>query len=337
MLTKRREAILNFIITEYVTSALPVASHSIAQRREMHVSPATVRNEMAELEEAGYIRRRHISAGGIPSVKGYRYHVESIPMGSLTLETEKESLRRQFFETVHDLETWTRRATEMLAELAQNLAVVTVPKAAQSKIKRLEVVSLQEFLVLLVLVLEEAKIKQRFLPVSRAMTQDELTQLSNKLSAAYGGTTRQGIAEAEADFTPFERLIVGATNEMMLEEDVGLFAEPYVNGLRHLLNQPEFAAGSKMRALLDIMEDRSFLRELLSRLLAGEQFRVVIGEENEAGEMQECSILASRYGSPEGVGGIAAVIGPTRMHYPRSIGSVRFLSSVMSELVADLR
>ena len=122
----------------------------------------------------------------------------------------------------------------------------------------------------------------------------------------------------------------------MIEEEMRRFETPQVVGLRHLMQQPEFVEGNRVREIVDVLEDREFLKEALPRMLAGEQFRALIGEENEADEMQTCTILVSRYGAPEGIGGIVGLLGPTRMEYRRSIGAVRLLSSMMSNLVDDL-
>ena len=336
MLTKRREAILDHIIGEYISNVTPVPSSSIARRRGLKVSPATVRNEMAGLEEEGYIHRRHISGGGIPSDKGYRHHVEGIVAQPALTAAQEYYMRLEFGKTRRDPEAGTQRVTELASELAVNMAVATVPKSARSRIKRLEVVALQEALALLVLVLQEARIKQRLLPLETAMSQDELTVLSNKLSDRYGGATLHALAALHGDLSPMERQVMSATNEIMLEEDASRFEEPRVAGLRLLLNQPEFAANSKMRALVDVLEDKDFLKTLLAGILSGHQFQAVIGEENESGELQECTVLVTSYGSPDGVSGLIGVIGPTRMEYRQSIGSLHFLSSLMGELVAEL-
>ncbi len=335
MLTNRQAAILDFIVGEYIASATPVPSNSIA-KRAMKVSSATVRNEMAELEEGGYILRRHISGGGIPSNKGYRFHVEAMSPQPGLSEEDEAWVRQKFLEAKQDVEAGTRVVTDVLSRLAHNLAVATFPKAQQARLKRLELVELQEALTLLVLVLQEARTRQRLLHLATTMKQHELTTLSNKLSALYGGSTREALASAEGELTPVERQVLKATDEILLEEDAREFEEPHVSGLRHLLNQPEFANSDKMRRLVDVLEDRTFLKQTLPKVLAGEQFRAVIGEENETDEMQECSVLVSRYGSANGIRGLIAVIGPTRMEYRRSIGSVKLLSSLMNDLVNEL-
>lgn len=336
MLTKRQETILDVIIGEYVNHVTPVPSSSIAKRYGLSLSSATIRNEMSELEGEGYIHRRHISGGGIPSDKGYRHHLDMLEPPPALDPRQERFVRHRFSEVTRDLEGGTQLLAGLASELVDNMAVATVPKAAQSRIKRLEVVALQEALSLLVLVLQEARIKQRLLPMGMVMTQDELTAISNKLSDKLGGASRGELVAFDWDLSPVEQLVLSATNEIMIEEDANRFEEPRVSGLRRLLNQPEFSTNSKVRALVEMLEDRTFLRELLASVLQDGQFQAVIGEENKSDDMQGCTILVSSYGSPSGISGLVGVIGPTRMEYRKSVGSLQLLSTLMGELVEDL-
>ncbi len=336
MLTPRQRSILKIIVGDYISSAVPVPSHTIAARSDLRVSPATVRNEMAELEEGGYILRRHISSGRIPSNRGYRQFVASIAQEPTLAGDEARRVHREFRQAVEDVELWSVVAAELLSSLVGNVAVVSPPRAAQSRVKRLDVVLLQETLALLVLVLQQAKTKKRLLHLESAATQDELNALSNRLSAVYGGATRQAIAAPEGGASPLERQVVGAAREILMDEDAGRSEEPAVHGLGYFLGQPEFVEGGKASALVDLIEDRRFLKQFLPRLLAGDQVRVAIGDEIEAGELHECSLVVSQYGAAEKASGFVAVIGPTRMPYERSIASVRLLSSAMTELVESL-
>lgn len=337
MLTERQAAILDFIIGEYITRAVPVPSSSIAQKRVLRVSPATIRNEMAELEDEGYITRRHVSGGGIPSDKGYRFYVDTAS-GQLSLsEEEEQEVRSRFEEVKPDVEMGTRILTEILSMLVRNVAVATFPKAMHPKIRRVDLVALQEAVALVVLVLQEARTRQRLMPIPANMTQDDLTTMSNRLTATFGGTTREALNTPPGDFGAVERQVLGVASDILEEEEARRFEEPYLSGMRHLLSQPEFSQNSRMRALVEVLEDRSFLKDTLPGMMRGEQFRAVIGEENQQDSMQDCSILLSRYGTADGIGGLIAVIGPTRMEYRRSISSVKLLSYLMSEMVGQLR
>lgn len=174
------------------------------------------------------------------------------------------------------------------------------------------------------------------LQLEAAATQDELTLLANRLSSFYGGSDRRRLLPRGSEATSLERHVLDATREMLAEEDERTLAEPVVHGLRYLLAQPEFAESGRASALAEMLDDRGFLKEALPALLAGEQVRVVIGDEVDALELQPCSLVLARYGAPGDVGGIVAVIGPKRMPYDRTIASVRLVSRSLTELVQTL-
>ncbi|MCH7552625.1 MAG: heat-inducible transcription repressor HrcA [Chloroflexi bacterium] len=336
MLTQRQEAILNLIVGEYVASATPVPSQSIAKRHGRKMSPATVRFEMAELEGEGYIHRRHVSSGGVPSDKGYRLHVETLPAEPDIPARETQHVQRLFMKSADSLEEWTRRAAELLGDMAQNMAVVSVPKAPQTKMKRLELVHLQDFLALLVLIFQGAKTKQRILHLPEAASQDDLNALSNKFSAAYGGATYAGMIGQDTTLPATERLVLEATREILQNEEQAPIGETFSSGLRHFLAQPEFSDSSRARALLDAVEEQDFILDAISGKLADDGVRVMIGEENGREEIDDCSVIISRYGWPDRAGGFIAVLGPTRMKYDRSMAAARLMAQLMTSLAEDL-
>lgn len=336
MITPRQRAILNILVGDYISSVTPVSSHAIARRRELGVSPATVRNEMAELEESGYIRRPHVSAGAIPSARGYRHFVATIPAEPALPEEEASRVRWEVRQAVRDIELWTGSVAEVLASLVGNMAVVSAPRASRSRVKRVELVLLHETRALLVLVFQEAKAKQRILPLAGQVTQERLTAVANRVNARYTGATYDAVRIQEHEAAGLERELVEAVREMLMDDEAGRYEEPSVHGLHHLLGQPEFARGAKASVLVDVLEDRRFLRAALPRMLADEHSRVVIGDELEPQELHDCSVVVARYGTSDNVAGIVAVIGPTRMPYQRSIASVKLLAESMTELVAEL-
>src|SRR3990170_5601380 len=187
MLTERRSALLNTIVEEYVDTALPVGSQYIVRKHRMPVSPATVRLEMARLEEDGYITHPHTSAGRVPSDKGYRYYVEALMAEEAVPWQEQETIRHQFHQAGGAVEEWLRLAAAVLAQAVHNIAVVTTPRAPASRLRHIELVSLQEFVALLVLVLQEARVLQRVLAAGESQSQDELTATGHRLTDLFEG------------------------------------------------------------------------------------------------------------------------------------------------------
>ena len=335
MLTRRRDRILSIIIGEYVSRGVPVSSEVVA-RKGLGVSPATIRNEMVELEEEGYLVQPHTSAGRIPTDKGYRHYIESLMSYARLSQEEQFLIRHQFHQVERAVEEWTRLAAAILSGIVHNVALVTRPKPVEARLKHLELVSLQELLVLLVLVLREAKLRQQMLTLEETVSQEELNASARKLTLAYAGLTASEIAAKDLKLSPLEEQVIKTVGQLMKDEEGEEYEEPYIDGLRHMLRQPEFASSDKIAAIMEVLEQKSLLKSFLPRVLTGEGVRVVIGRENKENVMRDCSVILTRYGIPGEVGGAIGVMGPTRMEYQRAIPTVSFLSTVMSELVSEL-
>jgi heat-inducible transcriptional repressor len=335
MLTTRSGKILNSIVREYITKVTPVPSQAIASDPDLGVSPATVRNEMACLEHEGYLIRPHTSAGCIPSDKGYRFYVESIENVTLPYE-EQRFISHTFHQAEREIEVWSSLSATLLARLAQNMAVVSLPKSTDCKLKHLELLSLQESLVLAVIVLHGAKVKQKLITFDRSISQATLTASSEKLNTAYADMTSREISAQEIELTDLEKEITGHLVEIMRAEDEQDYSEPYLDGWHFMINQPEFAQSDQVSSLMELTEQRGLLKVLVPSEISREGVHVVIGRENKAKAMQNCSVVICRYGLPGEAMGTVGVVGPTRMPYSHTIPTVYYLSSVLSQLVASL-
>jgi heat-inducible transcriptional repressor len=335
-LTSRRETVLSIIVSEYVDTALPVASETIFRNYRLGVSPATIRNDMAYLEEEGYIARPHISAGSVPLDKGYRHYVESLANeAELPLE-EQYRIRELFREAEEEFEQWLKLAATIAARLVRNASLVTFPKPRQCRFKRLELVALQEFVALMVLVLSEAILKRQPLSFEGPMTQERLTIMANKLNAAYSGLTSSEILVNKLKLTSVEEQVTEAVIDIMAAEDKMEYEEPHLEGLRLMLGQPEFAQKDKMLSIMELMETKEWLSSALAQRSSEVGVQVVIGEENRDEILHDLSLVFSNYGIPGQIGGTIGVIGPTRMDYRRAISTVDYMSEVLSGLVAGV-
>ena len=335
MLPPRRQAILKSIVGQYIVRTTPVPSQSLVNDQELGVSSATIRNEMMHLEETGHITRPHPSAGSIPTDKGYRYYVDSLSDIELPL-TEQRLINHLFHQVERELEEWLSLTATITAQLAQNMAVVTISKPVNCQLKHLELVALHDSLALVVLVLHGAKVRQQLITFDQVISQLELTAIANKLNAAYSNLTRLQILAKAIELSPAEQQITDCLLKVMLAEDEQEYEVPYLNGLHFMFNQPEFAHSNKMLALLELIEHRKLLRTIIPGKLHYHQVQVVIGKENKAEVIHDYSVVVSHHGLPEGTIGTIGVIGPTRMPYARTISTVNYLSSVLSRLVAEL-
>lgn len=335
MLSSRRGEILKSIVGEYITRAAPVPSQNLITDPELEVSSATIRNEMARLEEDGYIIRPHPSAGSIPSDKGYRYYVDSLSDIELP-SAEQRLINHLFHQVERELGQWLTLTATITAQLAQNMSIVTMSKLENCQLKHLELVALQDSLALIVLVLHGAKVKQQLITFDQIIPQTRLTAIANKLNTAYANLSRPQILAKDMALPPAEQQITDCLLKMMQAEDDQECDEPYLNGLHFMLVQPEFAHSQRILALLELIEHRKLLRIIIPDKLRTHQVRVTIGRENESEVIQGFSVVISQYGFPDGAMGTIGVIGPTRMPYARTISTVDYLSSLLSGLVAEL-
>jgi len=341
MLTERRARILELIIGEYVQTAVPVGSKSIARKYRLGISPATIRNEMAKLEEEGYITHPHTSAGRIPSDKGYRYYVGSLMEEEELPREVRETVRHQFHQARREQEEWVHLAAAILAALVRNAAIVTLPHSARSRLKHLELIGVRDFVALVVIVLEQAVVRQQAITLPEPLSQEELTAMATRLNGVFADLSAAEMAERSATLTATEELVMAAVREMLEATDRGGYGDAYLEGVRHMLSQPEFARSDKMLDILELLDEHTLPRLIPLRALASEGVTIIIGRESwpdlpaaQASAIGQCSVVVAGYGSPVWGAGAMAVVGPTRMHYPRTISTVRYMAEVMGELMA---
>ena len=335
MLPPRTETILKSIVGQYITKATPVPSQSITNDSELEVSAATIRNEMAYLEQEGYITRPHPSAGSIPLDKGYRCYVETL--GDIKLPLAEQRLVSHLFHQVErELDEWLNLASTLIAQMVQNIAVVTIPKPEAYHFKHLELVSLHDSMALVILVLAGAKVREQLITFEQIIAQLELTSIATKLSTAYYGLNSSQISAKGTKFSVLEQQITDCVVRLMEVENEHEYEERYLDGLHFMLNQPEFAYSQRLLALMELVEHRSLLRSIVPAELTVEEVQVIIGKENRTEAIHNYSVVISQYGLPTEAVGTIGVIGPTRMPYARTIATVSYLSLILSGLVAKL-
>ncbi len=332
---KRRDTVLRVIVEDYITGAMPVASRAIVGRHGLRVSPATIRNDTAYLEREGYLVRPHHSAGSVPTDKAYRYYVQLIGE-DVELPAVDEYLTYYILrETKEGLEHWLKTVASLLAGLVRNLVVITTPKPVQCRFRHLDLVVLQDFMALLVVVLCEARVRRQVLSFNRRVTQDELTTLANKLTYTYSGLTAREILAKQAGLSPEERQISGLLTEVITAEDRLEYGEPHLEGLRLMLSQPEFTSSPSMLRILEALEGQDWLRNIFSQEFRRGEVKVLIGDENREPALQDLSLVASQYGQPNRGSGIVGVVGPKRMDYAKTISSLNCLSALLSSRTTE--
>jgi len=335
MISTRSETILNLIVSKYIDQAVPVPSQSIAQEPALGVSPATIRNEMSRLENEGYIIRAHHSAGSVPSDKGYRFHVESLKDISLS-ESQQRLFSHLFHQVERDLEKWLSLAATLLAQQAKNIAVITSPHPTGCRFKHMELLSLQDTMALMVLVLHGARVKEQLITFDESVPQASLAIISNKFNAAFSGLNREQIVEKDSEFSSTEEQIKAVLSRMMQDEDEQEYDEPHLDGFHFMLSQPEFTRSDRMRSLMELVEKRRLIKTIIPKELENQRVTVIIGRENEDETFHDYSIVTSKYGISSEAAGTVSVLGPTRMPYAHTIPTVNYLSQVLSDLMSGL-
>ena len=331
---KRRDAVLKIIVSEYIATATPVASESILRHHSLGVSPATIRNDMASLEDDGYITRPYTSSGGVPLDKGYRFYVENISGNTDLSGDEQKRIRRLLDTAVDEYDRLLKIAAGVMSRLVGNAAIVTFPKSAECRYKHIELVSMQQYVVMLVLILSNAVLRRQTIKFGEPVDQGQLSEAAIKFNREYAGRTRSQIAAGKLVMTPLEKKISGTIREVMAGEDAIEYESSYFEGLRLMLEQPEFVQRERMLGVLELMEAKGWLRNVIDWQVTEEGVKVIIGEENRESALHDLSLVFSHYGVPDQVQGAVGIIGPKRMDYSRAISTVNYISGLLSELVA---
>jgi heat-inducible transcriptional repressor len=339
-LTPRQESILRLIVQLHVDTAGTVASRTLVDQYSLNISPATVRNEMARLEELGYLQQPHTSAGRIPTEMGFRYYVQRLMEVSALPQSEQRKIAHQFHQARDHIDTWLPLASSVLAKATRAAAVLTAPRSAHATFKHLELISTHGRAVLLILVLEGGSVEQQMLSLSEYMPQSALREAADRLNQVCAGLNTSQIEAHMHEFPPLETDIANLVISIMYNVENEPSDELYSYGLSDLLRTPEFLEPDNSSAnLVRSLEERSLLHAVLSETLTPSvgvgTVRVLIGGEGRWDELRSCSVVLARYGVANYVTGTMGVVGPVRMHYGRAISAVRFVAGVLGEMVYD--
>jgi heat-inducible transcriptional repressor len=337
-LTERQKLILTLVVHEHVRTAQPVGSASLVEHYGLELSSATVRNELAALTEAGYLRQPHTSAGRIPSEEGYRYFVSHLVRQTDLPVTTQRTISHQFFQMRNDAEQWMRLAASVLAHQSRGASLVTAPHPEQARIKHIELIATRGRQVLMVLVLLGGEIRQQMLTLPEPVTQETLSQAADHLTRMAEGYDIESLATLTPQLSGIEKDVMVTIQHEVSQSDALTTGEVYLDGLTNVLAEPEFNGSEDARRALRLLEERSMLEELLARTILTSSVggvQVLIGGEGTWDDLRQCSIVLARYGAPGLATGTLGVLGPMRMPYGKAISIVRFVAGLMSDLVAD--
>lgn len=336
MLTDRRRRVLRALIEEYVASGQPVGSRHLVERHRLACSPATVRNELVALEETGYVYQPHVSSGRVPTDAGYRAFVdELLAEGDARSEGDARAVRERYLAIAGEVDDLMRQTSALLSHLTHSVAVVMAPALNLSRIRRVDLVSLAPRRALVVVITENGEVVNRQAALSFDVAPELLAEMEGVLNDALRGKRAAQVRPLRASLGPDHpghSLFTEITEQVVECLEEADWDRLYHVGVSELLALPEFADSSVVRPLLTVLEDGLVMLETLSEVMRTRGITVRIGAENRAQELEQMSLVATRYGS-ESADGIVGVIGPTRMDYSRSIAAVHCAADSLSEVL----
>jgi heat-inducible transcriptional repressor len=341
MQEERRLAVLRAIVEDYVTTEEPVGSKALVERHGLGVSPATVRNDMAALEDEGYITQPHTSAGRVPTDKGYRLFVDRLTTVKPMSAAERRAIAT-ILDGAVDLDDVVQRSVRLLAQLTRQVAVVQYPTLSRSTVRHVELVALAPTRLLVVLILSTGRVEQRLVELTHALAEDDLVDLRTRVNRAATGEIIADAAaalRAVADEAPAEAgtgAAVAAVVDTLVEamSDHRSDQRIAVGGAANLARYGD-SFDSAVRPLLEALEEHVILLKLLGEATSGEMLTVRIGHEGPYQELASTSVVAAGYGPADEALARLGVVGPTRMDYPGSMAAVRAVARYVSRILDE--
>jgi heat-inducible transcriptional repressor len=335
MQEERRLAVLRAIVEDYVATEEPVGSKSLVERHGLGVSPATVRNDMAALEDEGYITQPHTSAGRVPTDKGYRLFVDRLSTVKPMSSAEKRAIAT-FLDGAVDLDDVVTRSVRVLSQLTRQVAMVQYPTLSRSTVRHIELVALAPNRLLLVLILSTGRVEQRVVEVGVELSDVSLTELRNRLLTAAAGVVIADGVVALRDCVPPGDVATEAVVEALVDAlvDHRSAERIAVGGAANLARYGD-SFDSAVRPLLEALEEHVVLLKLLGESTAGGAVTVRIGAEGPYEQLSSTSVIATGYGPRDEALATLGVVGPTRMDYPGTMAAVRAVARYVSRILDE--
>ncbi|MDP4179841.1 MAG: heat-inducible transcriptional repressor HrcA [Bacillota bacterium] len=335
-LDDRKRKILQAIIDDYIDTAEPIGSRTIARKHELGLSSATIRNEMADLEEMGFLAQPHTSAGRIPSDKGYRLYVDELMKArELTFE-ETDSIKRALEIRINEMTQLIRQASMIMSKITRYTSIAMAPQLNKSTLKAVQVVPIQDGRALIIVVTNANVIRNSFIKIPDNVSADFLIMLSNALNSKLNGLSIDQINSSVIQDIEKEP---GVTKEIIMPILEGIadsinnidYSDIYMEGTTNILNYPEFMDIVKAKEFLNILDEKDMVYKLLNNQNVNDKINVQIGAENDIEQIKDCSLVTVTYSFGNVVLGTIGVIGPTRMEYAKVISSMNFLKRKLNE------
>jgi heat-inducible transcriptional repressor len=337
-LTQREKAVLQSLIDYYIATATPVGSRLIANKYKLGISPATIRNTMQDLEEMGFVTHPHTSAGRVPTDKGYRAYVDTLLEPEELTNSEEKQIKSEILVDYAAVEDLLEQTSRVLASISNQLGVTIAPRFDQGILSRINLIPVAEKKILVVLAVKHGLVRTVLLEAESNLKTETLEKTASILNERLCGLTlgeikgsmEQRLKEASTADTKLIRVFLESSENLLNFSET---EQVHLGGATNIVDQPEFKDREKLRSLIELIEEKRLLAELISAKGIKNGITVTIGKEIERGEMQSCSLVTSSYKAGK-VSGTIGVIGPTRMRYAKLVSLVDYTAKLLSDILS---
>ena len=342
-LNEREELILQAVVHAYIMTAEPAGSRAIVKRFNLDISPATVRNVMADLEEAGYLTQKHASSGRVPTDRGYRYYVDFLMRVQELTQTERRRVEKDLNERLSDADEILKQTSHLLALISHQTSIIEGPSLSEARVRRLEVMPLEPNRLVVLLADNYGRVRTRVLPVIEPVSSDDAARLTRFLNEHLQGVSIEQLGNTLEkkleEFIHEERKLATQALHLLTTMPNDRGGQLFLDGATQLFEQPEFRDVGRAREVFGLLEERDRVMDLLrtgAALGATSSARVIIGRESSDQGMEELSIVTAPYSVGDRPIGTLAVLGPRRMPYWRLTGMVEYTANVVGRLLTRL-
>lgn len=336
MLNERKLKILQAIIQDYIETAEPVGSRTLSKKYDLGVSPATIRNDMADLEELGYITQPYTSSGRIPSDKGYRLYVDQFMSLKKLSDFKKDLLELELLNKISEIEQILQYSSKLLSQITNYTTVAVAPQLKESKLKHIQLVPIDSENVLAVLVTDSGMVKKPIIRIDHKVTDSNFETISNYLNDKLYGMPIENIEDSlieilNNDLKDFSSIVDEIIPEIFQSLDEINNLDMFLNGTMNIFNFPEYNDILKAKSFLEFLEEKQLLSNLITSF-NNEGLNISIGSENVYKEAKDCSLITATYKIDNKTLGWLSVIGPTRMEYSNVVSVMAEASKFINDL-----
>ncbi len=337
-LSEREKAILRYVIHQYILTASPVGSRNISRKYDVGLSPATIRNIMADLEELGYLDHPHTSAGRVPTDKGYRFYVDSLMPKPRLAKREKELIKRSLENNFETPDKALKVASDVLSAVTNQLACVTYPKFENAMLDKIQLVKLSTKRLLVVITIKSGLVRTITLELDSSVENDKLESVQRFLNERLSGLTFREIrktipkrlkTKANKSYEPIVRLFLDASDKIFTSMPTE--EKAFIAGVSRVVHQPEFADHAKMESIIELIENKDVIVHFIDETFSEKKkLAIAIGGETNEKRFEEYSLIVKKYRLGE-INGALGIIGPKRMEYSKTVAAIEFIAETLSK------